>query len=262
MRAIYAWCELFDAATSAFESEGLDKVILASREKIEVFKDFWSVTIQAQSPFSFVFSPEENLAFFGVSPESLYRKLNGETTCDALAGTRLRGQEKDQDLELIEELLQSKKDRDEHQLVVDFLQQRMKTFCKDVYVSETGVKTLNHLFHLHTIVQGKGAKEGNVLSHLHPTPALSGSPQGHAISFLRKNESFDRGHYGGAIGIIERDFESFSVAIRSVLQRRDEAFVFFGAGVIPSSCCEEEWTEILAKRDAILANLEYSQGKK
>lgn len=243
------WARLFAHSEDAFSENRLQKVVLASRDSIEKSDRVWNRIIQAPGSFRFAFSPEPGHFFYGASPELLFRKEGVKIQSDALAGTRpaVDGAEN--------ELIENPKDRLEHQLVVDFLAERFANFCSQIEVAETKIKHLRHLIHLHTLVSGRIDSENLVFSHLHPTPALCGVPPESALEFLREHEGFDRGWYGGTVGIVDDDFESFAVAIRSVLQTPTDAFVYFGAGIVPNSDCSSEWAEIHSKRLAILANL-------
>lgn len=243
------WKALFDHSAKAFSDDSLEKVVLANRTNIKKSDKVWERMMCAPGSFRFAFSPSPGHVFYGASPELLFRINGSQIQSDALAGTRPSNENAE------DELLENAKDRIEHQLVVDFLVDKLTNFCGQVEVSETKVKQLKHLIHLHTLVSGTVDAENLVFSNLHPTPALSGMPQNTAIEFLRDHEGFDRGWYGGTIGVIDEAFESFAVAIRSVLQTPTDAFVYFGAGVVPDSDIGAEWAEIHSKRSAILANL-------
>ncbi len=243
------WEHLFSKTSNAFAQGCLEKVVLAYRDRIEKKENVWGRMMAAPGSFRFAFSPSPGHIFYGASPELLFRKDGPRIQSDALAGTRPKslGAEKD--------LLDDPKERLEHQLVVEFLVDKLAKFCSQVEISETKIKHLKHLIHLHTLVGGRVDSENLAFSHLHPTPALCGLPQDAALEFLREHEGFNRGWYGGTIGIIDKDFESFTVAIRAVLQTVSDAFVYFGAGIVPDSTCESEWAEINSKRSAILSNL-------
>ncbi|GEM_PF-3199886 len=243
------WCDLFARAKKAFDENLFEKVVLAQRKRIQSPTSIWSKLMDVKSPFCFGFSPTPGTIFFGASPELLFRKDGDRIESDALAGTRTRVQDAEK------ELLESEKDRREHQFVIDFLFDKFTKICVEVHVGKTRVKTLKHLLHLHTIVSGTLSAPSRVFAHLHPTPALCGFPHDATLRFLRAEEGFDRGWYGGAIGVVDESFESFSVGIRSILKTPDASFVYFGAGIVPASDCEEEWAEIHSKRAAIIANL-------
>lgn len=243
------WEQLFSQSAHAFSEDRLEKVVLAYREQIEKRDNVWERMMAAPGPFRFAFSPLPGHVFYGASPELLFRKDGPAIQSDALAGTRPQNENAEKDL------LESEKDRFEHQLVVDFLVDKLTKFCSEIHVGDTKIKHLKHLIHLHTLVNGTIDSENLAFSTLHPTPALCGSPQDAALDFLREYEGFNRGWYGGTVGVIDNEFESFAVAIRSVLQTPSDAFVYFGAGVVPESDCDAEWAEIHSKRSAILSNL-------
>ena len=73
---------------------------------------------QTNRSFHFYFQPESHAAFFGASPERLYKRTGNEIYTEAVAGTRSRGSRDDEDQELSNELLNSEKDVLEHELIL------------------------------------------------------------------------------------------------------------------------------------------------
>ena len=107
-----------------------------------------------------------------------------------------------------------------------------------------------------------------LLTALHPTPAVGGYPKNPAMNFIRQYESigFDRGYYSGPIGYVGREEAEIFVAIRSGLISRGSqslnnfdllaaktnmesdntrpiVYVFAGAGIVPGSEVQDEWSE-------------------
>lgn len=91
-----------------------------------------------------------------------------------------------------------------------------------------------------------------LLNKLHPTPAVCGYPKLNGLEFIRQYETsnFDRGMYAGPFGFIGRDFTDILVAIRSGLlttnkgnQETSTLSIYAGAGIVPGSSVQEEWSE-------------------
>ena len=93
-----------------------------------------------------------------------------------------------------------------------------------------------------------------LLNELHPTPAVCGAPSLTALQFIRNYETpcFDRGLYAGPFGYIGKYTSDIIVAIRSGLLSRNnhdtskssKLSIFAGAGVVPGSTVQGEWSEI------------------
>ena len=105
-----------------------------------------------------------------------------------------------------------------------------------------------------------------LLTALHPTPAVGGYPKEPAMNFIRQFESigFDRGFYSGPFGFVGQGEAEIVVAIRSGLisrgrqgqnqlepsslgmgleNRRPKVSVYAGAGIVPGSTLQGEWSE-------------------
>jgi 2-succinyl-5-enolpyruvyl-6-hydroxy-3-cyclohexene-1-carboxylate synthase len=106
-----------------------------------------------------------------------------------------------------------------------------------------------------------------LLAALHPTPAVGGYPKGAAMNFIREYESigFDRGFYAGPFGFVGNGEAEIVVAIRSGLisrgkqtqnqiessssssirikNTRPKVSVYAGAGIVPGSTLQGEWSE-------------------
>ena len=106
-----------------------------------------------------------------------------------------------------------------------------------------------------------------LLAALHPTPAVGGYPNGPAMNFIREYESigFDRGFYAGPFGFVGNGEAEIVVAIRSGLisrgkqtrnqiessssssisikNTRPKVSVYAGAGIVPGSTLQGEWSE-------------------
>jgi len=135
------------------------------------------------------------------------------------------------------------------------------------------VRRLRHLQHICQQFQCRLSSSAVVkdvirylLTTLHPTPAVGGFPNNPALDFIRQHESigFDRGYYSGPIGFVGREEALIVVAIRSGLisrggmnrfyppststnmerdTTRPRVYVYAGAGIVPGSTVQGEWSE-------------------
>ncbi|PWB71522.1 hypothetical protein C3F09_07765 [candidate division GN15 bacterium] len=194
----------------------------------------------------FGFQIEDGRTFIGASPERLFTRRGNSIRTEAIAGTIARGTSRDEDTRLADKLMQSSKDRREHDLVVDYLQQSLDPVTESLVVDKTSVLVLPRLQHLRTSVSGtlcEKVSDADLLAALHPTPAVAGSPRDRAVQLIREIEPFDRGWYAGPIGWVSREASEFAVGIRSVLVTGNQLVLTAGAGIVEGSDPRAEWEE-------------------
>ncbi len=194
----------------------------------------------------FGFQTDDNHAFIGASPERLFKRHGRTIDTEAIAGTTSRGATPEEDARLHAELLQSGKDRREHELVTNYLCQSLEPLTGSLVVDKTSVLTLPQLQHLKTSIRGTlhdSVSDSDLLAALHPTPAVAGLPREKALQLIREIEPFDRGWYAGPVGWMSGDAAEFAVAIRSVLVAGNQLILTAGAGVVEGSDPRAEWEE-------------------
>ncbi|MGB1250036.1 MAG: isochorismate synthase [Candidatus Promineifilaceae bacterium] len=248
------WNYNINAALDAFERGDAHKVVMARKVTVDADADMEPMQIlqmlQKVTPasFHFCYQIDDNQGYIGASPERLYQREGVNVFSDALAGTRKRGATPEEDQALEDDLFYSKKERHEHQLVLDSIVDEFEELCDDVQVAgTTHVLKLAQLQHLYNRVEGRlteGVGDADIMSLLHPTPAVGGFPREVALRMLRELEPFERGWYAGPVGWVGRDSAEFCVAIRSGLVHGNKLTVYSGAGIVPGSTPEQEWDEI------------------
>lgn len=251
------WQRNVNRALAGFDEERLEKTVLARRATLK-FEDDLDPALLAQklkvaTPdcFHFYFEPEEGTAFVGASPERLFRREGKTVLSEAVAGTRPRGASELDDQDLREELLNSEKDRSEHEYVRISIREALAPLCNDLEVEDHASEMkLTRRRHMVSGVRGtlqEGVSDAEVLAALHPTPAVGGHPREEAMDEIRDLEPFDRGWYAGPVGWIGADSSEFAVGIRSGLVSGRELSLFSGAGIVAGSTAENEWAEIEQK---------------
>ena len=116
-------------------------------------------------------------SFFGASPERLLSLRNGQLRSDALAGTAGR-------LETGESLLNSEKDRREHELVVQAITDHLRSLgLTPRRPRRPQLARHGQLMHLHTPITAAAENQLPLFlaGALHPTPAVAGLPRRQAI---------------------------------------------------------------------------------
>jgi menaquinone-specific isochorismate synthase len=198
--------------------------------------------------YRFLFEPRPFHAFFGATPE-LLAKVEGQIlTSMALAGSIRRSADPLEDASLGQQLLNSAKDRHEHELVVYSILERLAPLTDKLEIApQPGVYKLNNIQHLSTPVRARLLNADGILpiaELLHPTPAMGGTPRRLAMKVIRDAEPVTRGWYAAPVGWIDVNLDgAFAVAIRSAVAQERRAWLYAGAGIVADSEPEKEWEE-------------------
>ena len=214
--------------------------------------------LRSQHPdcYIFSFSGTDNAHFIGASPERLLSIHQGRLVTDALAGSAPRGNTAVADHAVGQQLLKTAKEQREHQLVLDFIAQRLRAQgLQPRYSTPPGLLRLSHIQHLHTPICADLPDHVSPLTlveALHPTPAVAGVPAATACDFIRQDESCDRGLYAAPLGWVDPQGNSeFIVGIRSALIQDNRARLYAGAGIVAGSDPARELAEIQLKLQAL-----------
>ncbi|MEG4114952.1 MULTISPECIES: isochorismate synthase [unclassified Microcoleus] len=210
-------------------------------------------------PDCYVFSTSNGKGqnFIGASPERLISIHNNQLLTDALAGSAPRGKTEAGDAKLAQGLLESEKDIREHQVVIDFIVDRLsKLGITPKFSPVPRLLQLSNIQHLWTPITAQIPPDIHllkILAQLHPTPAVAGVPRDVALEQIRRCESCDRSLYAAPLGWIDRRGNGeFAVGIRSALIDGDRAILYAGAGIVVGSEPEKELAEIQLKLQPLL----------
>lgn len=257
------WYRNIAEAKRLFQDEKLAKIVLARRAMLEFTGRIDAIQLidrlksTGMKNFGFYLQPTENSAFFGGSPELLYYREKNKIFSEAVAGTRPRGETQEIDKEMADELLNSSKDVQEHRFVCQHIEEALRDFCSS-FVSDDDVGILKSEMVQHLCKKYEGtlkdsSSDAKIISRLHPTPAVGLRFNGNkeyveqALNKIREIEQFDRGWYAGPVGWVGVDSAEFAVGIRSGMVQQNKLYLFSGAGIVPDSNAEQEWTEIEQK---------------
>ncbi len=238
------------------------KVVLARRVEIEANRPFCKITslnrLKTLYPTCTIFSMD---GFLGASPELLIKKSADTITLKPLAGTIASSGNLHADKVAIDELMASKKNRNEHSLVVEWLKVKLSSICNSLEVSDVpDIVTLRNVIHLATPISAKlDSSEDSILSliaKIHPTPAVGGIPDSSYMLYQEKYEIFDRGRYAGPVGWLNSAGDGeFYLGIRSAQISNSEATIWAGVGIVENSDPELELIETQLKLQAMLSCL-------
>ncbi len=248
------WEENISKLLAEIKNNKIKKVVLAREStigtdnKIDPISLFRSLKKKAPNTIHFYFQFTNESAFLGASPELLYSRKNREIKCEAIAGTRKRGKTEQEDLLLESELINSDKEKNEHEFVCESIKNTLKSCCETISKNEklSNMK-LATVQHLYTPFSGKlhnDITDTELLQMLHPTPAVGGTPKLKALEKIALLENFNRGWYAGPIGYFGIKKSEFAVAIRSCLLKENKLYIYSGAGIVNGSDAEKEWIEL------------------
>jgi menaquinone-specific isochorismate synthase len=248
------WSRLITAARHDIAATDLKKVVLARvceakfEERIDIEDALTFLNEQYADCYRFVFEPRPFHTFFGATPELLAKVEGTQLTTMSLAGSIGRSEDPLEDAELGQELLESAKDRHEHELVVMSILSRLAPLTSKLEISpQPGVYKLSNIQHLFTPIRATLNNADGILplvEVLHPTPALGGSPRDIAMDFISHAEPVLRGWYAAPVGWIDYKLDgAFAVAIRSAVAQERRAWLYAGAGIVADSEAVKEWNE-------------------
>lgn len=214
------------------------------------------------SPYMYLLNFEDEdgaYAIVGSSPEALVTVQDGHAVSHPIAGSRPRGKTFDEDQLLSDSLLEDKKEKAEHLMLVDLARNDLLKVCEPSTVSVTEfmqVHRFSHIMHLVSTVEGKirsGQSAVDVFKATFPAGTLSGAPKPRALEIIDELEDSNRGIFGGVVGYF--DFAGnadLAIAIRTAFIRDGVAHVQAGAGLVLDSVPESEYLETIAKAGAPL----------
>jgi len=274
------------AFTSNLGREGYARAVLAAKEHIRA-GDIVQVVLAhrleataAVSPFDVyralrILNPSPYMYYLrysdrsvaGSSPEILVRTSGRKVALRPIAGTRPRGQSREEDAALEQELLTSEKDRAEHVMLVDLGRNDVGKVAEIGSVRTTEFMTVerySHVMHLVSHIEGTlrdGLGPFDILRACFPAGTVSGAPKKRAMEIIESLEPSRRGAYAGAMGYF--DFHGnadFCITIRTATFEGGRVHLGVGAGIVADSDPEEEWTETRNKGRAVEAAVRLAAG--
>jgi menaquinone-specific isochorismate synthase len=259
------YTEIVERGLGVIRSGQVDKIVLAHGLDVVAERAFTVAgtlaNLHDRYPSCYCFSTAcgQGDVFLGASPERLVSVNDGIMLTEALAGSAPRGMTEQEDLIYATQLLSSDKESHEHQLVSDFIAQKLTQLGIEPIYQTPRLLQLPNIQHRHTPISGKVPKSVHlldILASLHPTPAVAGFPRELSCQYIRALEDFDRGPYAAPIGWVDGAGNGeFAVGIRSALIRGDRARLFAGAGIVAGSDPDRERREVQMKLQALLEAL-------
>jgi len=195
----------------------------------------------------------------GSSPEILVRMKDGKITIRPIAGTRPRGETREEDQALEKDLLSDPKELAEHLMLLDLGRNDVGRVSKigSVKVTEEFViERYSHVMHIVSNVEGDVRDDVDAVDALLaglPAGTVSGAPKVRAMEIIEELETERRGIYGGGIGYFSADGDMDTcLVLRTAIVKDGEMFVQAGGGVVADSDPEAEYQETVNKAKALI----------
>lgn len=262
--------ESVDNALYRFSQNELDKVVLSrtleisSNESIDVSHVL--KRLKTLNPSGYTFAVPANQyqdknnekTLVGASPELLIKKVGNKIIANPLAGSEAKQDSLADDKRITEQLMNSKKDRYEHELVIKSIVQALKPLCKTLTVpKQPSIIGTQTMWHLSTTIEGElkssDTSSLEVALVMHPTPAIGGYPTESALKAIDKLESYDRNLFTGMVGWSDSTGDGeWVVTIRCAEIDNHKATLYAGAGIVEGSIPKKELAETGAKFNTML----------
>lgn len=262
------WPQQVDQLASQIKhSQTLTKVVLGRFKKGAIKGQLDPVLVLKalralnKTTYHFILKIREQV-FISSTPERLFKIEGEQFQTAAVAGTIQRGNDQLSDNKFALELFKDKKNRQEHQIVVNEIYQRIKQFADDISKQDQPMILKNQTVqHLYTPMSAKLNQKVNlfdIIKIMHPTPALGGSPKDEAVKLIESLEVQSRGLFGSPIGYITFDSDcEMIVGIRSMYLNGQNFLMFAGAGIMPDSVGRSEFQETELKFQPMIKLLKY-----
>ncbi|MBA4709479.1 anthranilate synthase component I [Aquitalea aquatica] len=217
------------------------------------------------SPYMF-FYHFDDFHVVGSSPEILVRREQETVTVRPIAGTRVRGKNREEDEALAEELLADPKEIAEHVMLMDLGRNDIGRVANTGSVNITDnmvIERYSHVMHIVSSVEGSvkpDVSNIDILKATFPAGTLSGAPKVRAMEIIDEFEPTKRGVYGGAVGYLGFNGDmDLAIAIRTAVVKNKMLYVQSGAGIVADSVPESEWQETQNKARAVIRAAELAQ---
>jgi isochorismate synthase len=268
------YVDLVNSSIKGIVQGDFEKVVLSRIEKVQlkqtdalfIFKKLYSSYPEA---FSYCWYHPFVGLWLGATPEHLLKIRGNTLSTEAIAGT--------QEYKGKSDIIWGQKEKDEQQMVTNFIVSNLKPFVSDLTISKTETLKAGSLLHLHTSISGHFEPSHfnlkQLLKALHPTPATCGLPKHEARNFILQNENYDRSYYTGFLGelnikekmnidskpkknyhdgpaVLNNKTDLF-VNLRCMQLQNNEALIYVGGGVTKDSIAELEWKETVNKTRTI-----------
>lgn len=263
------WRKQIIQCRDMISSGNFKKIVIARQldfetdKPIRVSRAMYHLRSQFPECFNFMIKVDGGPIFMGATPERLIAIRNNRILTEGLAGSISRGVSASEDVALGHTLMESLKERSEHDYVVEEISNNLRKYSLSVeHPRQPVIKKLQNVQHLYTPISAE--IERNATIHelaglLHPTPAVGGFPRHASVPYINEIEKMDRGWYAGPVGWFNTSGSGeFAVAIRSALVHKNRARLYAGCGIVRNSDPAAEWQETCLKFNPVFEALKHA----
>ncbi len=262
--------EIVERAKEYIRAGDIFQIVLSQRLTVDYPGDpldlYRALRFVNPSPHMFCLRFPGGFSLVGSSPEIHVRVTGKKVEIRPVAGTRRRGQSKEEEEALEADLLSDEKERAEHLMLVDLARNDVGRISKfgSVQVSDfMAIERYSHVIHLASHVLGELNEESSafdVMRATFPAGTVSGSPKVRAMQIINELETSKRCTYAGAVGYFGYDGNLNScITLRTILLKAGKAYVQAGGGIVADSTPAGEFQETINKAMAPLRALEIAK---
>jgi len=258
--------EMIDKSKEMIKSGDVFQILMTNRFTRNIKVDPFSFyrILRAKNPSPYMFLMEyEGFSIVGSSPEVMVRLQDGELLLRPIAGTRKRGETKEEDRALELDLLADPKELAEHLMLIDLGRNDIGRVAKTGSVKVEDmmhIEHYSHVMHIVTDVVAQLADDKDMFDLFMATftaGTMTGAPKIRAMELIAEYEGLKRGFYSGSIGYFGFDGNmDSSITIRTAMVKEDKVILQAGAGIVADSVKESEYQEVENKLGALIHSLE------
>ncbi|MEA3522093.1 MAG: anthranilate synthase component I family protein [Campylobacterota bacterium] len=258
--------EMVDKSKEMIRSGDVFQILMTNRftRKIKVDPFSFYRILRTKNPSPYMYLMEyEDFSIVGSSPEVMVRLQEGELLLRPIAGTRKRGDTKERDKELEEELLGDPKECAEHLMLIDLGRNDVSRVAKTGSVKVLDmmhIEKYSHVMHIVTDVVAEIRDDKDMFDLFAATftaGTMTGAPKIRAMELISEFEALKRGFYSGSIGYFGFDGNmDTAITIRTSLVKPDRVILQAGAGIVADSIHELEYLEVHNKLGALMSSLD------
>ncbi|MFZ2070163.1 MAG: chorismate-binding protein [Halobacteriota archaeon] len=220
------------------------------RAPLEIYQKFRTIN---PSPYLFYVNFGED-CLVGASPEMFLRVEDGRVQTRPISGTIERGENAIDDYNKMMELLNSKKEKSELDMLIDLARNDIARVCKpgievkDYRFVEKYSGVMHTVAHVEGMLDTKNFELFDAFIVSLNAGTLTGAPKVAAMNLIENFEKSRRGYYGGNVGYITFSGNlDFGIIIRTAYIRNNIAEIRVGATLLYDSEPEKEYIETMNK---------------
>ncbi|MDB5031500.1 anthranilate synthase component I family protein [Mucilaginibacter sp.] len=232
----------------------------AAGAQIDPLATFLQLNLVSPTPFGTFFKWHDKYILCA-SPERFLAKRGSKLISQPIKGTAKRGNTKQEDEAIKQQLRNHAKELQENVMIVDLVRNDLTHSAKPGTVKTEelfGIYTFNQVHQMISTVVCElqdGITAVEAIRNTFPMGSMTGAPKINSMRLMEQYERSKRGVYSGAIGYFspDNDFD-FNVVIRTLLYNSAEKYLSFhvGSAITYHADAENEYEECLLKAKAIL----------